>query len=139
MLDINYEETADLELDLVRMQDWFNKVIVRETKRFGDICIIFCSDDYLLEINQQHLNHDYFTDIVTFDYTVDDEVGGDLFISVDRIRDNAEQFGVSFEEELFRVCIHGVLHLCGYKDKSESEELLMREKENQALALLGFT
>lgn len=139
MLDINYEETAELDLDVVRMESWFQEVITLEAKLFGDICLIFCSDDYLLEINQQHLNHDYFTDIVTFDYTVDDEVGGDLFISVDRIRDNAIQFGVSFEEELFRVCIHGVLHLCGYKDKSEADELVMREKENQALSLLGFT
>lgn len=139
MLEINYEETPDLLLDSSKIQSWFNEVVSRETKSLGDICLIFCSDDYLLEINQQHLNHDYFTDIVTFDYTVEDEVAGDLFISVDRIRENAVDFGVSFEEELHRVCVHGVLHLCGYKDKSEADELLMRQKENEALSLLSFT
>lgn len=139
MLDVNYEETPDLSLDISKMEAWFQDVVSRETKTLGVICLIFCSDDYLLVINQQHLNHDYFTDIVTFDYTVDDEVAGDLFISVDRIRDNAADFGVSFEEELHRVCIHGVLHLCGYKDKSEEDELMMRQKENEALSLLSFT
>lgn len=139
MVDVNYEETPDLSLDISKMEAWFQDVVSREIKTLGVICLIFCSDDYLLEINQQHLNHDYFTDIVTFDYTVDDEVAGDLFISVDRIRDNADDFGVSFEEELHRVCIHGVLHLCGYKDKSEEDELMMRQKENEALSLLSFT
>lgn len=139
MLDINYEETSDLFLDVFKMESWFKDVVSRETKTLGDVCLIFCSDDYLLEINQQHLNHDYFTDIVTFDYTCENEVSGDLFISVDRIRENASDFGVSFDEELHRVCIHGVLHLCGYKDKSEADELLMRQKENEALSLLSFT
>lgn len=139
MLDINYEETDDLLLDLPKIESWFFEVVSRETKSLGELCLIFCSDDYLLEINQQHLNHDYFTDIVTFDYTVDDEISGDLFISVDRIRDNALSFGVSFHEELYRVCVHGVLHLCGFKDKTEQDQALMRQKENEALALLGFT
>lgn len=139
MLDINYELTADLSLDISKMETWFEDVVSRETKTLGDVCLIFCSDDFLLEINQQHLNHDYFTDIVTFDYTFENEVSGDLFISVDRIRENASDFGVTFEEELHRVCIHGILHLCGYKDKTEADELLMRQKENEALTLLSFT
>src|ERR1044071_3674818 len=104
----------------------------------GDVNVIFCSDDYLLEMNREHLDHDYYTDIITFDYSEEAVVSGDLFISVDRVSDNASGLSVSFLDELNRVCVHGLLHLCGYKDKSEAEELLMRSKEDEMLALRLF-
>jgi rRNA maturation RNase YbeY len=96
----------------------------------GEITIVFCIDDYLLEINKMYLNHDFYTDIITFDYSGNDFVSGDLFISVDRVKDNAESCCVYFYNELKRVIYHGVLHLCGYKDKTEKDEKEMREKEN---------
>jgi probable rRNA maturation factor len=101
-----------------------------ENYESGEITIVFCTDDYLLEINKTYLNHDFYTDIITFDYSGNDFVSGDLFISVDRVKDNAESFSVSFDNELKRVIYHGVLHLCGYKDKTEKDEKEMREKEN---------
>jgi probable rRNA maturation factor len=104
-----------------------------ESKILGDISIIFVSDSYLLEMNQKYLNHDYYTDIITFDYCEMNIVSGDLFISVDRVQENAETFDVDLLTELHRVMIHGLLHLCGYKDKSLEEERLMRELENKYL------
>lgn len=139
MVDINYEEVEDLGLAPDFFVDWFTKITEKEGKILDDIALIFCTDDYLLEINQQHLGHDYYTDIVTFDYCWENHVSGDLFISLDRVRENATEFGVSFLQELHRVIIHGVLHLCGYKDKSDDEEVLMRNKENEALLLLSST
>ena len=105
----------------------------KEAKTLGEISIIFVSDSYLLEMNQKYLNHDYYTDIITFDYCEMNIVSGDLFISVDRVQENAESFDVDFLTELKRVMIHGVLHLCGYKDKTEEEERMMRELENKYL------
>ena len=105
----------------------------KEAKILGDISIIFVSDSYLLEMNQKYLNHDYYTDIITFDYCDMNIVSGDLFISVDRVQENAETFDVDVLTELHRVMIHGVLHLCGYKDKTEEEERNMRELENKYL------
>ena len=96
---------------------------------------MFCTDDELLEINIKHLNHNTLTDIITFDYTEDKKISSDIFISVDRVLENAKKFEVTFEEELCRVMIHGVLHLCGYKDKSKPDAELMRKKENWALKL----
>ena len=139
MITIDFEETEDLQLNLSNIQSWIEKICIQESKVLGDISLIFCSDNYLLEINQQHLNHDYFTDIVTFDYCFDNVVSGDLFISVDRVFDNAATYDQIFEHELHRVIIHGVLHLCGYKDKSDADELLMRQKEDEALSIIGFT
>ena len=104
-------------------------LIKSENKDQGDLTVIFCSDDYLLEINKTHLSHDYYTDIITFDYTENNIISGDLFISYDRVVDNANSFHVELMNELSRVVFHGVLHLCGYKDKSQEDELLMREKE----------
>ena len=105
----------------------------KEAKILGDISIIFVSDPYLLEMNQKYLNHDYYTDIITFDYCEMNIVSGDLFISVDRVQENAETFDVDVLTELHRVMIHGLLHLCGFKDKSLEEERLMRELENKYL------
>ena len=139
MLDINYEDVDDLSLNDIDLTNWISKVCINENYNLGDISLIFCSDEYLLDINRTHLDHDYYTDIITFDYTDNQIVSGDLFISIDRVRDNATDFNVSFEHELHRVIIHGVLHLCGYKDKSDDEEKLMRTKENNALSLISFT
>jgi rRNA maturation RNase YbeY len=139
MIDVNYEETDDLELSVAKIESWLSDVCVREGKELDKVALIFCSDNYLLEINQQHLNHDFFTDIVTFDYCVDDLISGDLFISVDRVFENSVVFDVPFFQELHRVIAHGVLHLCGYKDKSKEEEAVMRQKEDAALELISFT
>lgn len=116
-----------------------SKLIVEEDKLVGDLNLIFCSDEYLLEMNREHLNHDYFTDIITFDYCEDNVVSGDLFISYDRVCENATVFDVSILEELSRVCAHGTLHLCGYGDKSNEETKVMRQKEGYYLRLFGFT
>ncbi len=139
MLDINYEDVDDLSLNDIYLTNWISKVCITENYNLGDISLIFCSDEYLLDMNRTHLDHDYYTDIITFDYTDNQIVSGDLFISIDRVRDNATDFNVSFEHELCRVIIHGVLHLCGYKDKSDDEEKLMRTKENNALSMISFT
>ena len=108
---------------------------ISEGKSLKDISVVFTDDDYLLEVNKQYLNHDYYTDVITFDYSVFPEVSGDIMISLDRVKDNAETLSVSFQEELNRVIYHGLLHLCGYKDKSASDEMLMRKKENYYLGL----
>lgn len=109
------------------------KLVLEESKICGDITVVFCSDDYLLEVNRTYLDHDYYTDIITFDYSDLGILSGDLFISIDRVKENAQDFSDSFENELKRVVFHGVLHLCGYKDKSEEDEKTMRIKENYYL------
>lgn len=114
---------------------WFSKVCVSENHVLDCVNLIFCSDEYLLELNKQHLNHDYYTDIITFDYTEGKLVSGDLFISWERVRDNASSLSVSEEEELNRVAVHGLLHLLGYSDKSDEELRVMRMKEDFALLL----
>jgi rRNA maturation RNase YbeY len=101
-----------------------------ESFELGDVTLIFCTDEELLAINKEHLAHDYYTDIITFNYNTDSLLSGDLFISVDRVTDNAQLLGVSMEEELHRVCYHGVLHLVGYNDKTDDEIKVMRAKEN---------
>ena len=139
MLEIVFEDVSSFDLQDSLILDWYTKVSLQEDKDLGDVTIIFCSDDYLLEVNREHLDHDYYTDIITFDYSDFPIVSGDLFISVDRVKENATDFNVSFEHELHRVIIHGFLHLCGYFDKTNEDELLMRSKENQALSLIGFS
>lgn len=116
-----------------------SKLIEAEGFVVGQIAVIVCSDDYLLEMNKEHLDHDYYTDIITFDYTEDGVVSGDLFVSLDRIEDNAKTLGGHLIDEFKRVCAHGVLHLCGYKDKTDDEMREMREKEDWALTLFGST
>ena len=115
--------------------NWINNVILSESKSIGEINYIFCDDSYLLNINQQYLNHDTFTDIITFNYNDKFVINGDIFISVDRVQENAHIFNVDFDTELRRVIIHGVLHLCGFNDKTTEESTLMREKENEKLLL----
>ncbi len=114
---------------------WLKMVAESEIKRLGDISIIFCSDPYILEVNLKYLQHDYFTDIITFDYCEGNRLSGDLFISVDSVRENAEYYSVEFEDELNRVIVHGILHLIGYDDHSDEEKIIMREKENYYLQM----
>jgi probable rRNA maturation factor len=108
---------------------------VSENKTEGEINYIFCDDDYLHKINVEYLNHDTLTDIISFDYTMGNEIGGDIFVSVERVLDNSKDYNTSFEDELKRVLVHGVLHYCGYKDKSEADETLMRNKEDEKLEM----
>lgn len=134
MISFNYETEFELDNE-TRYEQWLSAVIVSEEKKEGEISYIFCDDDYLLEINKQYLDHDTLTDIISFDYTVGNEISGDIFISVERVKDNAIDFNVPFEEELRRVMAHGVLHYCGYKDKTEADEQLMRNKEEEKIAM----
>lgn len=118
------------------IKQWIKTVVENKGKKLGDVSYILCDDDYLLEVNRQYLKHDYYTDIITFDYTENDRIGGDLFISIDRVKDNATALQVPEHEELMRVMIHGVLHLLGLKDKSEEEAKQMRKAEEKCLELL---
>ncbi len=129
-LSFFFEDIEFLKLSTGNLQKLVRALIQNEEKKFGDISVIFCSDEYLLKINEQYLGHNYYTDIVTFDYVENSVISGDLFVSVDRVAENAEKYGNPFIEELHRVVIHGVLHLVGYKDKTIEEQSLMREKEN---------
>ena len=115
---------------------WIKAVAAQYGKRVGDVAYIFCNDERILEVNREYLQHDYYTDIITFDYSEGDIVSGDLFISLDTVRTNAEQFDQDYEHELYRVIIHGILHLCGINDKGPGERELMEAAENRALALL---
>lgn len=117
---------------------WIKEVAAGYNKKTGDIAYIFCSDERILEVNKQYLEHDYYTDIITFDYTEGDRISGDIFISLDTVRSNAEEFGASFENELHRIIIHGVLHLCGQDDKTPELRDEMSKKENLALKKYTF-
>ncbi|WP_313189679.1 rRNA maturation RNase YbeY [Sphingobacterium sp.] len=123
-----------------RVREWIGATIKAEGfRRIGELSFVFCSDAYLLEINKQYLDHDTFTDIVTFDSSEEQGViAGDIFISVERIRENAQKFHVSERDELHRVIIHGILHLCGYGDKGKRDKARMTEKEDHYLSVRGF-
>ncbi|MBD3906028.1 rRNA maturation RNase YbeY [Chryseobacterium sp. Ch-15] len=113
---------------------WLKDIILSEDKKLGEINYIFCDDEYLLKVNQDYLQHDYYTDIITFDYVKGKTISGEIFVSLQRILDNASTLSKNYEEELRRVLAHGILHLCGYKDKTEEEEKLMRNKEDFYIA-----
>ena len=134
MINFNYENDFNLDNEEA-ISTWLSAVIVSEKKKEGEINYIFCDDDYLHKINLEYLNHDTLTDIISFDYTVGNELNGDIFVSVERVQDNANDFNVSFEDELKRVLVHGVLHYCGYKDKGDEDERLMRSKEDEKIAM----
>jgi rRNA maturation RNase YbeY len=134
MISFNYENEFQLHNE-DQISSWVSAVILSEKKKEGDINYIFCNDDYLLNINNQYLNHDTLTDIISFDYSVGNELHGDIFISTERVSDNAKDFDIPFEEELKRVLVHGVLHYCGYKDKSEIDEQIMRNKEDEKIKM----
>ena len=132
MITFNYESEFNLENESV-YSNWIARIIESEEYLIGEINYIFCDDEYLHAINVQYLNHDTLTDIISFDYTEGTVISGDIFISTERVRDNANDFNVSFDEELKRVMAHGVLHYCGYKDKSDSDAQLMRKKEEEKI------
>jgi probable rRNA maturation factor len=134
MINFNYESDFTLENEEA-IAAWLTDVIVSENKNEGEINYIFCDDDYLHKINLEYLNHDTLTDIISFDYTMGNEISGDIFVSIERVLDNAKDYNTVFEDELKRVLVHGVLHYCGYKDKSEADESLMRSKEDEKLAM----
>lgn len=124
------------EFDQERTRAWIEDVASRHNKTVGELTYIFCDDKKILEVNRQFLQHDYYTDIITFDYSNKRRISGDLFISLDTVKSNAELFSKSYDEEFMRVIIHGVLHLCGINDKGEGEREIMEIHENESLALL---
>ena len=134
MISFNYETDFELENE-AQYEDWISRIIESEGFDEGEINYIFCDDEYLHKINVEYLDHDTLTDIISFDYTVGNLIQGDIFVSVEIVQDNAKDFNVSFEEELKRVLSHGVLHYCGYKDKSPEDEALMRSKEEEKMQM----
>lgn len=118
--------------------EWIKQVAAKYEKRVGDVAYIFCSDEKILEVNREYLQHDYYTDIITFDYTEGNRIGGDIFLSLDTVKTNAEQYADSYEQELHRTIIHGILHLCGIDDKGPGEREIMEKAEDEALAMYNF-
>jgi len=135
MISFNYETDFKLENESV-ISDWISGDVVSESFKVGEINYVFCDDEYLHKLNLEFLNHDTLTDIISFDYSVGKVLQGDIFISIERVIDNAKDFDVSFSTELKRVIVHGVLHYCGYKDKVEDDAVVMRDKENYYLSVL---
>ncbi|GAA4942042.1 rRNA maturation RNase YbeY [Algibacter agarivorans] len=135
MINFNYETDFKLESE-EQISKWITDAIASEEYKLEEINYVFCDDDYLHKLNVEFLKHDTLTDIISFDYSVGKIIQGDIFISVERVADNAKDFGVSIEEELYRVMIHGVLHYCGYKDKTDDDAKEMRAKENHYLSQL---
>jgi rRNA maturation RNase YbeY len=130
--------TEDIAFNLLlkcKVAAWLKAVAGAEGKQIGELAVIFCSDDYLLQLNRRYLQHDYYTDIITFDYTDGARVGGDLFISIDTVRANGVRYKQPFDDELHRVMLHGLLHLCGYGDATPAQQKLMRSMEDKYLAI----
>jgi len=130
--------TENVKMPAIRRREtsaWIRRVAATYGKRVGEVGYLFCDDEHILQVNREYLEHDYYTDIITFDYCEDDTLNGDLVISLDTVRTNAEQFGRPYDEELHRVIIHGILHLCGQNDKGPGEREQMEAAENRALAL----
>lgn len=132
-IEFHFEDVAEFPVNIETIS-WLENLLQNEEKKTGKIVYIFCSDEYLLEVNRKYLNHDYYTDIITFDYVKGKTVSGDIFVSLPRIFENAEMHNTSTDKELHRVLAHGLLHLSGYKDKSEEEQVIMRDKEDFYLA-----
>ena len=135
MVNFFFEDIDEFEIKKLDVEKNIEKLVTNENRILGDVNYILCSDAYLLDINRQYLNHDYYTDVISFDYCEENVISGDIFISVDTVADNAKEYGTTFENELKRVMIHGVLHFVGYNDKSDEESKTMRAKENQYLSL----
>jgi len=136
MIDFNYE--TDFELNNEKeISDWISKVIDEKGFTEGELNYIFCDDEYLLKLNVEFLDHDTFTDVISFDYTIGKLISGDIFISVERVLENSKNFGQTFDNEINRVIIHGILHYLGLKDKSDDDKVIMREEEEKCLALLN--
>ena len=135
MIEFNYLTDFRCENES-NLKDWILNIINSEGREEGDIIYIFCDDKYLHKLNIEFLNHDTLTDIISFDYGMDKQVNGEIYISIERVLENSVDFKTKFEDELHRVMIHGILHFCGYKDKSDNEEKLMRKKEDESLQKL---
>lgn len=135
MIDFIAQDVEMPQIDLGKIMKWIYDVAQNHDKRVGNLTYVFCNDDYILSTNRDFLNHDYFTDIITFDYTRGNKIEGDMVISLDTVKSNADQIGADYHEELLRVIIHGVLHLCGINDKGPGEREIMEKEENSALAL----
>lgn len=132
---ISFENVNPIGIDTARLAAWIEAVAAHFSKTVGALAYVFCNDEYILDINRQFLQHDYFTDIITFDYGTSRRIAGDMVISLDTVRSNADMLGTAFDEELRRVIIHGVLHLCGINDKGEGEREIMEAHENEALRI----
>ena len=137
-IQIAFEDIKPLKINKNSVKRNIKSLISNEFKKSGNISVILCSDSYLLEINKQFLKHNYYTDIITFNYCEGDVVSGDLYISTDRVKENADNFASTFIEELYRVIFHGILHLLGYNDKTKEEQVEMRKKENFYLGEADF-
>lgn len=124
------------QIDTKKVSNWIEAIASKYNKNVGDLSYLFCDDEQILEANKQYLQHDYYTDIITFDYSEEDTISGDILISIDTVKSNSEELETDFIEELHRVIIHGVLHLCGINDTSEGEEIEMRNEEDKALQML---
>lgn len=133
-----YSESVEEQSVSTGLRKWLAKIILHESYKEGDLSFIFCSDDYLLDINVKYLKHNYLTDVISFDYSIGKLISGDIFISIDRVKENAESYSNSYTEELHRVMAHGLLHFCGYNDKTSEDQELMREKEDYYLSLRAF-
>ena len=138
-VELFYEDLQPLKLQKSLLKKHINILINSEIRRVGEISLIFCSDKYLLDINMEYLKHNYYTDIITFNYVEGNVISGDLFISIDRVKENSKKFNTSLIKELYRVIFHGILHLIGYNDKTEDEKKIMREKEDLYLGEVDFS
>ena len=138
-INIYFEAIKPVKFKKNAVKNWVSYLVKNEQRKTGIINIVLCSDEYLLEMNKKYLQHDYYTDIITFDYVEGEVISGDLFISVDRVKENADNFKNLFLNELMRVIFHGVLHLVGFKDKTEEEQAKMREKENFYLSVVDIS
>lgn len=125
------------ELDFSKIDSWLREVASSYNRQVGNLNYLFCDDEEILKVNRQFLSHDYYTDIITFDYSHKNRVGGDIFISLDTVRSNARERNISYQEELYRVIVHGLLHLCGIDDKGPGEREIMEQNENKALEMLN--
>ena len=124
------------QIDETKLSHWIESVAKKHNRETGEISYLFCDDEKILEVNQEYLNHDFYTDIITFDYSEGNVISGDIIISLQTVESNSQMYKTDFSEELHRVIIHGILHLCGLKDLSEEEEKVMRDAENSALKML---
>jgi len=134
MITFNYETDFELQNE-DHFESWIETIIESEDFTVGEINFIFCDDDYLHKINVEYLDHDTLTDIISFDYTIGNLISGDIFISIERVKDNAKEYDVSFDKEILRVMSHGILHYCGFKDKSDADAQIMRAKENEKMIM----
>ena len=135
MIEFIFEDISKFSISNDSISTWVEDIINHEDRIAGEVCFIFCSDEYLLKINQQYLKHYYYTDVITFDYSESKVVSGDIFISIDRVKENSHNLKISFNIELIRIIIHGVLHLLGYDDKNKADKIIMTSKEDECLKL----